>query len=111
MCHLRIRKYNVLEIYAVFKSNFIMNLVKINPLNAELNPIYHLLALLGGATIVFVSRLRANVKIFVGTITHLTRLFQIRCLFLCARLRFYKVSHHVLQLLTFPQVSQEFRES
>ena len=32
----------------------------INPLNAELNPICHLLALLGGATIVVVSRLRVN---------------------------------------------------
>jgi len=31
-----------------------------NPLNAELNPICHLLTLLGGATIVVVSRLRAN---------------------------------------------------
>jgi hypothetical protein len=31
-----------------------------NPLNAELNPICHLLALLGGATIVDVSRLRVN---------------------------------------------------
>jgi hypothetical protein len=30
----------------------------VNPLNAELNPISHLLALLGGATIVVVSRLR-----------------------------------------------------
>ena len=33
----------------------------INPLNAELNPICHLLALLGGATIVVVSRLRVNI--------------------------------------------------
>ena len=33
---------------------------EINPLNAELNPICHLLALLGGATIVVVSRLRVN---------------------------------------------------
>jgi hypothetical protein len=32
--------------------------VNLNPLNAELNPICHLLALLGGATIVDVSRLR-----------------------------------------------------
>ena len=32
-----------------------------NPLNAESNPICHLLALLGGATIVVVSRLRVNV--------------------------------------------------
>jgi hypothetical protein len=33
---------------------------EINPLNDELNPICHLLALLGGATIVVVSRLRVN---------------------------------------------------
>ena len=31
-----------------------------NPLNTELNPIFHLLALLGGATTVVVSRLRVN---------------------------------------------------
>jgi hypothetical protein len=31
-----------------------------NPLNAELNPICHLLALLGGATIVVISRLRVK---------------------------------------------------
>jgi hypothetical protein len=36
---------------------------KFNPLNAELNPICHLLALLGGATIVDVSRLRVKVVI------------------------------------------------
>ena len=34
--------------------------VDFNPLNAELNPICHLLALLGGATIVVVSRLRVK---------------------------------------------------
>ena len=33
-----------------------------NPLNAELNPICHLLALLGGTTIVVVSRLRVKCK-------------------------------------------------
>ena len=33
---------------------------ELNPLNAELNPICHLLALLGAATIVVVSRLRVN---------------------------------------------------
>ena len=37
-------------------------LYDINPLNAELNPICHLLALLGGATIVVVSRLRVKTK-------------------------------------------------
>jgi hypothetical protein len=35
-------------------------LSQINPLNAELNPIRHLLASLGGATIVDVSMLRVN---------------------------------------------------
>jgi len=34
----------------------------LNPLNAELNPICHLLALRGGATIVVVSRLRVKTK-------------------------------------------------
>ena len=33
-----------------------------NPLNAELNPICHLLALLGDATIVVISRLRVKKK-------------------------------------------------
>jgi len=37
---------------------FIVSDNYINPLKAELNPICHLLALLGGATIVVVSRLR-----------------------------------------------------
>ena len=35
-------------------------ILKINPLNAELNPICHLLALLGGTTIVAVSKLRVK---------------------------------------------------
>jgi hypothetical protein len=35
-------------------------MLMLNPLNTELNPICHLLALLGGATIVVVSRLRVN---------------------------------------------------
>ena len=39
-----------------------------HPLNAELNPICHLLALLGGATIVVVSRLRVKrIKILART--------------------------------------------
>ena len=37
-----------------------LRVIAINPLNAELNPICHLLALLGGATIVVVSRLRVK---------------------------------------------------
>ena len=35
-------------------------LMFLNPLNAELNPICHLLALLGGATILVVSRVRVK---------------------------------------------------
>ena len=49
--------------HVAFMENFIQCRLKIivfNPLNAELNPICHLLALLGGATIVVVSRLRVN---------------------------------------------------
>ena len=38
-------------------------LTYINPLNAELNPICHLLALLGSATIVVVSRLRVKIDL------------------------------------------------
>jgi len=34
----------------------------LDPLNAELNPICHLLALLGGSTVVVVSRLRVNTR-------------------------------------------------
>ena len=41
-----------------------------NPLNAELNPICHLLALLGGATIIVVSRLRVNESLWT-TYSHL----------------------------------------
>ena len=37
-----------------------LQILQVNPLNAELNPIYHLLALLAGATIVVVSRLRVK---------------------------------------------------
>jgi len=39
----------------------------LNPLNAKLNPICHLLALLGGATVVVVSRLRFNFVYYVVT--------------------------------------------
>jgi hypothetical protein len=39
-----------------------MRLRTFNPLNAELNPICHLLALLGAHHILHVSRIRVNVK-------------------------------------------------
>jgi hypothetical protein len=44
----------------ITSSPWLLTLHGINPLNAELNPICHLLALLGGATIVVVSRLRVK---------------------------------------------------
>jgi len=47
----------------------------INPSNSELNPICHLLALLGGATIVVVSRLRVKI---VGICTDQTVLCRIQ---------------------------------
>ena len=43
-----------------------MSLCIINPLNTELNPICHLLALLGCATIVVVSRLRVKSNVYVN---------------------------------------------
>ena len=43
---------------------------QLNPLNAELNPICHLLALLGGATIVVVSRLRVNERSCISIPLH-----------------------------------------
>ena len=49
--------------------------VLFNPLKAELNPVCHLLALLGGATIVVVSRLRVkddvNYKYFIPSVIDL----------------------------------------
>ena len=46
-----------IEPFRFHRAEYVMRL---NPLNAELNPICHLLALLGGSTIVVVSRLRVN---------------------------------------------------
>ena len=61
--------------------------LRVNPLNAELNPICHLLALLGGATIVVVSRLRVKqatrfsfntLPTITGVITGLYSTFSVR---------------------------------
>ena len=50
----------------------------INPLNAKLNPIYHLLALLGARHIFHVSRLR--VKIVSVYVCHMSGCFEMYCL-------------------------------
>ena len=51
--------------YITFHSNCVTYTLyqQINPLNAELNPFCHLLALLGGANIVVISRLRVNLNL------------------------------------------------
>jgi hypothetical protein len=52
--------------------------VQLNPLNADLNPTFHLLALLGGATIVVVSRLRVNTSISIEMMSLLSYCATIR---------------------------------
>jgi len=47
--------------YNLFKLNVHGSVHCINPLNAELNPICHLLALLGAHHILHVSRVRVNI--------------------------------------------------
>jgi hypothetical protein len=46
-----------------------LKIVPFNPLNAELNPICHLLTLLGGATKVVVSRLRVKEIMWKNIVT------------------------------------------
>jgi len=46
-----------------------------NPLNAELNPICHLIALLGSATIVVVSRLRVKQVLLVAEFSLWSRMY------------------------------------
>jgi hypothetical protein len=61
------RIYNSFSVFApcvVIRLHNINQLFYINPLNAELNPICCLLTLLGGATIVVVSRLKVNIPIY-----------------------------------------------
>jgi len=56
--YMKVRSFQILsELYTIFNS---YDTLHINPLNAELNPICHLLALLGDATIVVISRLRVK---------------------------------------------------
>ena len=66
-----------------------------NPLNAELNPICHLLALLGGATIVVVSRFRVN---FVEeyTVIVITAVINLSVTIWCARVEKFSVSLEII---------------
>jgi len=50
-------------IFVIFNTQYIS--CRINPLNAKLNPICHLLALLGAHHILHVSRVRVKVGMFM----------------------------------------------
>ena len=52
--------FSIPGIHSYGRKWLVMEYHLFNPLNAELNPICHFLALLGGATTVVVSRLRIN---------------------------------------------------
>ena len=66
----------------------------INPLNAKLNPICHLLALLGGATIVVVSRLRVKQCIYK------TLFFQLQMSFSLQSIRSFSVPKRFWKLIS-----------
>jgi hypothetical protein len=50
------------EAFILVSSKVIIEEVHVNPLNAQLNPICHLLALLGAHPIFHVSRIRVNIS-------------------------------------------------
>jgi len=54
-------------------SGIMCNIIAIylNPLNAELNPICHLLALLGARHILHVSRIRVKVEIYLRKVNYM----------------------------------------
>jgi len=54
--------YNTFFILEEMSEIFLKMNIRLNPLNAELNPICHLLTLLGAHHILHVSRIRVNVK-------------------------------------------------
>jgi hypothetical protein len=94
-------------IFTIFYSRSLFN-----PLNAELNPSCHLLALLGGATIVVVSRLRVNIflssLLILSRLLHITKLivtylfnFLVTCMFLCSNFhsRILSMAHWLMCLL------------
>ena len=63
LCRSQLPKYSLhCYVYLSKSREYTPSLKSINPLNAELNPICHLLVLLEGATIVDVSRLMVKVK-------------------------------------------------
>ena len=53
----KIYRFVIFNMYQLFKPHYS---TPVNPLNAELNPICHLLALLGARPIFHISRIRVN---------------------------------------------------
>ena len=72
--------------------------VGFNPLNAELNRICHLLALLGGATIVVVSRLRVKTLRRFGKTLVSKQLLQMSSILLLLLLLLTVVRFHMVSL-------------
>jgi len=69
-----------LEWKEVFKSNIIYTCetpLHFNPLNAELNPICHLLTLLGAHHILHVSRIRVNDQFSLISLTTLPHWYKV----------------------------------
>jgi len=74
--------------------NFILGLI--NPLNAKLNPICHLLALLGAHPILHVGRIRVNLVHFVMLMLLYNRLMHLEMMGWFKLLIFYNVVEEIL---------------
>jgi hypothetical protein len=47
----------------IFRTSFVFDFCAVNPLNAELNPVFYLLALLGAHHFLHISRIRVKLAI------------------------------------------------
>jgi hypothetical protein len=76
-------QYSTVRIPNVFCDGHFKWLKMFNPLNAELNPICHFLALLGAQTILHVSRIRVKIglHVFCTVIIRCTETFWSPCIF------------------------------
>jgi len=74
--------------------NFILGLI--NPLNTKLNPICHLLALLGAHPILHVGRIRVNLVHFVMLMLLYNRLMHLEMMGWFKLLIFYNVVEEIL---------------
>ena len=82
------------------RKNMCREYTKINPLNAELNPIRHLLALVGARHIVHVSRVRANIVTIIVIVIVTVNASCLGCWFW--RWCMYRISFHIRCCKSFP---------